>query len=72
MTPTPSDSNYIVNPPLLSDDQLHQATLIGIAQAQYQFLVASFSLIFTLLTFYFIFKSLLWFYPHFWNRKLQR
>lgn len=59
---------YITNPPVLSVDQLQSATLIDIAHAQYQFIVASVSFFFALLIFYAVFKFAVWFLPKFWHR----
>lgn len=59
---------YDHNPPVLSIEQLQNATLIEIAQAQYQFIVASVSLGFALLFFLALFKLAIWFLPSFWHR----
>jgi uncharacterized membrane protein len=58
--------NY--NPPILTTDQLQNATQTQIAQAQYEFIVASTTFAFAVVTMYFVFKFLVWFLPKYWYR----
>lgn len=58
--------NY--NPLILSTDQLQLATDVQILKAQYEYIVASTSLAFAMVFFYFFFKALLWFLPRYYYR----
>lgn len=56
------------NPQVLTLTQLQMADTHEIVVDGYMFLVASVSLAFSLLFFYWLFKFLVWFLPHYWNR----
>lgn len=56
------------NPDVLTYDQLQTATQIQIETAQYQFIVASVSLAFSLVFLYFVFKLAIWFFPRYWDK----
>jgi hypothetical protein len=56
------------NPPILSTEQLQNATQIQIAQAQYEFIVAATTFAFALVVMYFVFKAAIWFLPKYYNR----
>jgi hypothetical protein len=59
-----------VNPDIIyiTPEVANTALETQIAYAQYQFIVASISLFFAILIFYFAFKAAVWFIPRYWHR----
>ena len=58
------------NPTVLTYDQLQTATQIEILRSIYELLVGSISLFFALIVFYIVWKTALWFLPHYWYRNV--
>lgn len=56
------------NPTLLTTEALNRATEYDILRAQYELLVATIEVTFALVTFYVIFKFLVWFLPKYWYK----
>ena len=60
------------NPDLLTIDQLQTATSNEIAYAQYQFIVASVSLAFSIFFLYLLTKLVLWVVPKYWHKETDK
>ena len=58
----------LVNPDILTYDQLQTATQIQIQAAQYQLELAAFSLFSAVVIYYFVHKVVVWIIPHYWNK----
>jgi len=61
-----------VNPILLSPTALAIADNHQILVSLYQYIVATGSLLLTLVFFYFLFRLLVWFFPSFWHRGTEK
>lgn len=59
-----------VNPEIvyITPELANAALDTQIAYAQYQYIVASTSLLFAVIIMYFIFKAAIWFIPKYWHR----
>lgn len=60
-----------LNPPLLSVEQIQNATQIELLRAIYEFIVSAFCICIAALVFYLVFRFFVWFLPRYYYREQQ-